>query len=1424
MKKLNKKAKIILSTSLAVATLVPLVSVAATSCSATAETNNATPVNFNQANVTSLVAQHTNDYWLEPSNKAELQKNVAENLSITDKNLTLDQKLALIQDLNITNSNNQGNGINITIWLNPDYKFSNGTAELVLNNTQTLQWTNVTFNQDKFIDTTSPLAYDLLNTPNKLAHYFVTAGGLSAQSFDPDQIQITPQPAQTDGNLTIKVTVPLKNGYRVLHGNGQYSTQIVVYVTTNTISQTVDFDQVNFCKAVNKLSLADVDTPAEVQVLLNKYGLTNEMAPVQNINVTSVAHEVGQKQSINVTVQLAFGYLYNNSQVIRLTNIATTTLTTAEVSFEKSNFISYVQTITTTQAQNQQTLEAALNNYGLAQGQIQKISVTPHEAAKYGEADTVDVVINLAPGYLYNKQTTITLNNLATATVKSIPNYWVSSLLSNSTNDLSNMQVATAPVALITNKTLTNANVNELGLKGTKGLVDKKTAEQSPMLANIFKQFLGSISIDHSIKNELSYNFYQKFIQLVYATGINSANLNPNNTFMVNNLTFAKNSEGQTTVSGKIGFEYFNQGNTTLTITPNAPLLNNSDYINVNPGQVFGACYEFNNSVLAPKIYFDDSQIIGGTQTNTNPNGQPLGNAMLGYDLTNVNVYSISGTPNNKATTNAENDVTNTEVEKATTILPFAKNTKLIKVELPDVLNQNANDYYTEQPEFNKYLQSLSKEVITNQLNTQDDKIWNFVNIMANNVQIIFNDLGNDVTLDQFFHDLQIPVATSVAQFTHSELLGQLAGGIFSKEPVMTYIKNNEQNFMTVFKQFKTMIINNPEYYEQLMNKINSLIGDKLNPIKQKLGLMGASFVQLAVTQANKPTAPTKENLGNEFVNIIKSFAKGPELKKLAQQLYNEIQTESLGEILGTQLQPLLGQILQAAKSQYSNTTAYQFLDAVNNLIAGLEKMQGVTDLKDFRVLDIFKNQNQANAVVNFLKTSVVALLGAISPEKQKAFETKTLPLIEIAVNAMFELHMNDLPLLFKTLAHPIIDGQPSTIVEFFKQCVKFTKTVSVTAYDAQTHKVSFTNKMQFDIIKTATFNLQPIYDLIQNDTLGQIMVIANKVLKLGLTGDNFGTKAFIQAVMKKYNLPSAISMALGYLPVSSPNDEVWTLTLGRILKGAEFGLYQGESVQEEQLAENVVVNPTVKFNKFTWWVNANMQLRLQLLQTGQKFFLPMANNLANFFDVWKNQQYANEWWPYIGWTLNNNIVQILHTTPEQMLNTYANTTYNFATGWVNQINTPGQTENVYNYVPKVQNADYKVIAYKITDNKSPNYNEIQTILRGFNKSSALYGQYIPTDSSVIDEKLLPLIINEQSTPWLQNAIEAYKPTLLIQYNPTREVDINIDVSGLFNKSIPISIPGGYVVQVKFPMEVPVSYDNGQTYTMTNTITVKLAV
>ncbi|GAA5414459.1 hypothetical protein [Ureaplasma ceti] len=1370
-------------------------------------TTKTTTVDFQQSGFTTAV----NNAQIQAVNTNAAVKTLLEQYGLTDTeiaNVTVDSNKNVV---------GQAETINVTITLKHGYLFkTNNSDTLNLDNLKTATYytVGIKFQEQNFIHAINALPTKDI-THDKVQELLLANGITSSELGN---FTITKNPQVLGEKDTVNIVINLTKG-------NQFNLKNVITlnkVKTATIDATVvKFDQTTFDNQIKALAANKVNAQT-IQAALIAAGLKANEINAASIKFTQDPAILNKPITFAISFSLNKGFIFSDETIsMSLKHVASQTIKTITIAFNNDAFRAAIQKLASSDVNTQTVLNALEHDGGITAQEIDASSLKVTALTPViGKAKAFDVTFTLNPGYLYENKSQVDLTNVASKTI-AMSNFWISSDLQGNPNVYKNLNSASSPTVIMTNKNLTQFNLNQLGLKGTNAVITADSVDQSPVIKEVLQALAKIPHADQAIANEITYNFNEKLQEWLTAEHLSMSSLNADNFYVVNTLTVTTNSDGLLEVNGKIGFEYYNETNTPLEVPANSVLLNNPTALSVCHGGVVGICYSFDHSALNPTITYDNSQTIRGS------NNVKVGTPMLSYNLTSANITHITGTVNRYAQTIAQSGVNNATT-KAQDVNPFTTDIKTIKVTLPGVLNDGTATFFNNKPNFDKYLSGLTKETIQSQMLKQDDKIWNFVILMSESVQSIFSEIGKNPTITEFLHSLQFPVATVVGQLTQNQEYGNLAGSIFGNTPVLTWFNQNKPELMSIFNRFKVIVTDNPELNKEFMNKIKSLLGDKFNTVQQHMqGLTAAAMYTLAM----KPQAELdKANLGQEFMEILQQFAKTPGLKVAEARLMNDIKTKSLVDIFGTDLQWALELILSSTKSTESNNPAYKFLVSVDNMIKSIEKLQGVSNVGDGRLFDIIDNKDELDIVKNFIEKDIPSFLGLISPQVEQAFNTYTLPYIDLAFDAFFELHLNNIPLIFQALSSPVVDGKVVTIPYVLKNCVKFTPTVTVQSYDQQTHKLTYSNVMNFEFTKNVTINIQPIYNTIKNDTVGQIMVILNKVLKLGLQGNNFGSEAFIDALLRQKGVdPSsgAIKQVLDALPIHPGDgwnrDLLWNLTLGQILQNTKAELVAGESISTSLLGQNMTVNPIVKFDRMSWWVNSNMQLHFNMIPTAMAFVQPIANNLGNWLNDYKNG--------LSGWSHFESKIVILpalitniYSIPPTIVNMFCKNTYNFVAGWVNRINTPGYETPIYNYYKDVENINYKVYANKIDSNTSTG-KQIINILNGLSRQTSIEGQYIPADNVTLDNQLLPLIINESQTPWIRNASDYYKPEIVVQYNRTNELPIVLKLGALGNIPVTkINIPGGYTVQVKFPMSVPVTYDGGQTWQMQNTISIKLAL
>lgn len=1341
---------------------------------------------------------------------------------------------SIVTSIDVKQSETQtpGKPINviITLGLSSAYKFANSTSKTIESHTSDNYVQSCKYDLTKVCDAISKLS--LTETQQEIKN-ILEQNGLPSGSID--NVTVKQSQTQTPGQaISVNVSISLNQNYTL----GDESSSFIAHVS-DIYNKVIDCNHGTFDESIKQKEVSNLqgeqNLAAIKQEFINDTGIQSEA--IKSLTVSTNTPSLGQNYVATINVTLNNGYIFKSTNKNEL--LFTVTLNQQNVqSIKKESIQTVLNAINNVDydSVNQEYLNHLINNSQI-KNEIKSCTLQTKDIQQTSKNLIVNVSVTLNNGYVFSDDDDNTTSEATfEVSTKTLNTLWVDypafgndkGIISQESYDSyinsSELQCVESESNLTTEE---KESLKHLGEPGTDNLITPDSFALSPVINSLMTKFAKDPKFGPAICNEILYTFKNRLNWWEGKWGIDLKALSFPSTFVALNSLESSNTNGNLVINGRLGFEILNNSisanpDAPITINRNNQLLRNNNIIRVNSGEKFGVCYDFENSKVVPYLDIED-----GT------NGNKI--AKLGYQIEGVKVTTIG----------------NGKVYKAQIIndfRPFLDET-IINIPLPGIATSSVSTYYSMQPQFASYLSSLSQDSLQKQIIAQDNAIHSFVNQMASGLDSILGTLATDPTIGDFLKSLGNPVNSILYNLTRNKPFADFVSGIFTtNEPIYTYLFGTDKDgnpnataaeFKKIVDYIRDLLSKNPYYENILKNIFGSIIPS--NPTPSNYSITPNQFLTLSTIALVASSDETSKPMGEQFVDVLKGFASSKDfLTTYVAKLYKDVTTESFIQFLGGDIQYLLEAIINATKDTYgpvntgngaqtvSRNNAWTFLDGIDVLLKAIEKDQNIDNenILNIKLFDVIDTPEQQQEVIKFVNNYLQAFLDIVAPASGATLK-KVMPFVSQLVNAFDALNLNHLPTLFEVLSKPEVEinGQwtPVTFSDVFTKYITFTPTVTVSSYDQTSHKITYTNSLDFKFNKTIQLDVKPIKAVLGDATIGTILQQLNTILKLNLKG-SFTTHQFIDAITKKFNinLPDFImSIASTYVPWGGTDgkdkgdtDYISKLKLSELLPDT-VNFVQGEGIKTTLSAENAYLNPTVVFNKITWWINTEMNLDINLPNSALSLINPMAERIGKLFTDYNNTWSSRP----IGSALSSSVI----STAKGIVDNFVDRTYNFITGWVNQEITSNPDAN--NYVNNVENLNYSVIQ---TPTTSLNNSEIYKILgtqsyqKTYTSSKGGTITYYPTNQDALNNALLPLIINETQTKWItDSSVPAnLKPTIVIQYRPDLNVNVTINVLGSHN--IPISIPGQYVIDVKFPMAVPVSTDGGKTYTMQDTISITL--
>lgn len=1456
MKNLKKSHKVLIGASLATLTLVPLIAVAATSCSNTATTKNpstskpstspSTPgiinvmVSTNAQDIQTLVNEISSVLNLK-----QLDSYIATSTILTTLNLSQEQ-------VSFTHTPSYNNGlVTFSLKLNKNFEFNAALIKQSISGV-TITSNTLTFNVKTKTDLSiGQTAYNLNVT--KLEDEITKIENISTQDvyngLTNDSLYSALDINKADATINLSDGTPLP----VSGSSDHYASKTLSITVTN--GQSFASGLVNQLKSwVNDkftVVLSNNNQTLTLQNIPTKYVLTNNI-PVQlsvgNLKKLSnylktwialhkvdpvltnpgptVAEQLGissgylkislqsnasetladKDQAYDLTIGLNSGCVWANTAFVSQLNAIFNNGMSAN--FDKNVLtIKNIQTGIYTQSETVATVDSALFNaddFNSLQNSVNVLQqdntllTTINKVLKTSnQLPSSCVFVSVIANSSNSKQATICFANTTNKMFENISVNFTPKQLDPivfgdnvfTSNNVADTFMNTKAVSCVLNNTqLTNDKIltAEFGLKGTQTLVTPQTALSSNAVQQIMSKFVTTTDINNQVTQDVVNSFAVRINSLFDQLNTN-AKWTPTNFFITNSLV-VNNSNNSLIATGAINLEIFNNTSSTIKIPANNAIFLNADEISLTPGQYVAVSYDFNNSKLIPML-------------------------VAKTDSTSELTYGFSQVHQTLVTYNSSAAKYESQQQTLTTLGLPTQTSNLLDVTLSGIAN-NPNYYNSvTQKAFNAYLGSLTSETIQSQLTTQNNAIWKFVQLMGGDLGTVLTSLGSNPTVGQFLTSLSKPVTDVATELTNDPAFGKLVGSLFGTETAMQFWTQNQTEI--------TKIINQVLSIPAVKNVIDSIIKNLKGGVSGLGGFATASSTPAtssgsADKQPETPsissipvssTTPTSVDIMTDLKDLVVAYTKSSHFAKLVSWVLGVaghptdsiLGKQSILEIIGKDLQPILQDVITETKATQSNNPVWKLLNSILTMLTTIENAQTQDVSKsiyDLHLFDILQNPTETNAIISFLQDGLEPFLKLVNPGAVAPL-TQAISIMTTVFKGIQTLKLTNPSLIFSALANLQIagtDGKSQTITwkELFEKYITCTPTVKVTNYNPQTHVISYSNVLKYSFNTTVTVNLAEIKTALGDLTVDQV------------------AKAFGVDLAKL--IPSAVNLAVNTTTLL--NTKVADLLPNQI------SIQQGDGAECIMSDTDAILNPTVVNGQITWWTNNPIILKFNFAKSADAIYNSIFKNVETAIDG------SLRFPAQLAESAINKALASASESVMNFINSYADGTFQFIGGWVNKINSGLTNYQLKGYNSNVEDDTYQVQQNSGTVNQAElikiltnptYYKDLNTI------DPSLTGRYLFNNDPALNQAIINQLINTKVTTWLTSdqTPANMKPTVLVQFIPNQSLNLKLDVYGIkFNKTF--NVAGQFVVDLKFPTNVPVSTDGGKTYHMTNTISVTI--
>lgn len=438
MKKMTKTSKIILSSGLSLITLIPIISVAATSCSSNSDKDKDSSI---------VNTPTTNLIYLDQNKLAKFFKNKtnAEIKQITNDQLKQEvfnclspfsnTKLDISDITEVLVNYLNNDAINLSIKLKSNYVFESNSQNLLQTNNFSTKddinnWfdtvTNVSFNRNQFVSLLNKSDYEDLTKDNNalIINDFIYSCTPQLNKSDISISSINKSGTTEKPTISFSISLP-SNKY--MFSSGTIPGDSInclnfnnVNIALTSISQIV-FDKDKFTKEVAKLSYDDANNLSNIKNLVLSCGIKEDQLSSNPISITGNANSTafGSLETVSITLNLNDKSIFiDNSRELVLSNLATTTLkvdkleTNVLSSDNMSNINKSLQNLSDV---NEDNIKATLISDGLPANAIKTISLSSINKVP-GQPITFSFVVDFNLGYTYNNQAQYQFNQIKTNT------------------------------------------------------------------------------------------------------------------------------------------------------------------------------------------------------------------------------------------------------------------------------------------------------------------------------------------------------------------------------------------------------------------------------------------------------------------------------------------------------------------------------------------------------------------------------------------------------------------------------------------------------------------------------------------------------------------------------------------------------------------------------------------------------------------------------------------------------------------------------------------------------------------------------------------------------------------------------------------------------------------------------------------------
>lgn len=875
------------------------------------------------------------------------------------------------------------------------------------------------------------------------------------------------------------------------------------------------------------------------------------------------------------------------------------------------------------------------------------------------------------------------------------------------TNQLENWKQILPPETILTNQSLSKDQLDKV-------TSDKSEALNSSVIQEIKNKLIQIPEVTSFITNDVLNLFYQQLTKLSDKLGLSLSNIS--SSFGNYNLS-TQVENNNLVVNGSLKFQLTNTAQEPVSIPAHNPLLHNVQTLTLQPQDYLAYELKFDNSHLG----FD---LLATGLKNV---------AQLVYNFNNLSQSLIHA--HHSASTNY---VSQTSLNS---LVNLTQHSSLLKVQikgvnlLPDYFDQGV------QNSFNKYLSSLNADKLQNQIQAQNQALIDQILANTKDANLLLTTLSSNPTFAEFLNAFSKPLFRILENKIKNTAIVQLITDLLSTKNWKDFIKRNADVLWELIKQV-------------LPTKPNLLM-----TVDSKLAMQPTNFIKLP-------------NL--ELINKLTQLLSNPNNPEYAHK--------PVLEILSKDLLPSIQKLLDSLKSKFTNNPIFQFVEQLVNLVKTIQTQQKISNILQVRLFDLLTDTQQTDAIINFCNNGLKPLLEKYSPNSINGLD-KTVSLMAKIFDIIQKLKIRNPSDIFKSLSQVYVGDSktPTSWEEVFSKYITITNNPEVSEYNSETHQISFTNTIKFTINQPLKLDL------------GALKSVFNEVTFDSLT-QALGTN--LDEIFKK--IPG-LSLAIDVKKLKP-------IKLVDLLPN-QLVFQADDAMQLLSFADKQTLMPTVENGSITWRTDVPVILQTNFKKTVDQIVKDTADA------TWSAIK------PTTGWLSSvavKTAVDFAANSVKDFLNSYLNAQFNFGTNYVNKFNKATDSVTLLPFY----NSDAANNQYQIQMNPELNSDSLKNILTNpkyYQELSAVNtdwtGKYLsPNNAELTQDLLKAMVVDTESNQWLfKEDSPMMRPQVMVEYVTDKKLDLSINILGASIGKV-FNFPGYYKITLQLPTKVKITDSNNQVH------------